>query len=64
MKTPIGVIALVALALACAGCPAMIVGSLAYQGYKYLHNRNEQAVRTESTKATTASHPVLNLNTQ
>ena len=64
MKKSIGLIALVGLTLVCAGCPAMIVGSLAYQGYKYLHNKNEQAVRTESTKATPASHHVPNLNTQ
>lgn len=51
-RQSIGTIALaVAAALFCSGCPALIVPSLAYQGYKYEHNKNETAANTSSTQS-------------
>ncbi len=47
----IGTIVLaMAAALFCSGCPALIIPSLAYQGYKYEHNKNETAANTSSTQ--------------
>jgi len=38
-------------ALFCSACPALIIPSLAYQGYKYEHNKNETAANTSSTQS-------------
>ena len=46
-----------AAAIFCSGCPALMVPSLAYQGYKYEHNKNQpaaSATSTQSTKSTSA----------
>jgi len=52
-------IALIAVALACTGCPLMIAssaGSAAYEGYKYTHNKNQPAATSSSsTKKTTST---------
>ena len=51
--------ALIVVALACAGCPLMIAtsaGSAAYEGYKYEHNKNQPAATAStSTKKTTST---------
>jgi DNA-directed RNA polymerase subunit M/transcription elongation factor TFIIS len=41
-----------AAAIFCSGCPALMVPSLAYQGYKYEHNKNEPAASASSTSST------------
>ena len=44
-------------AIFCSGCPALMIPSLAYQGYKYEHNKNQpaaSATSTQSTKSTSA----------
>ena len=41
----------VAAALYCSGCPALIVPSLAYQGYKYEHDKNETAAKTPDARS-------------
>ena len=53
-------IALIAVVLACTGCPLMIAssaGSAAYQGYKYEHNKNHRATAssTSGKKSTTTA---------
>ena len=54
-------IALIAVTLACTGCPLMIAssaGSAAYEGYKYEHNKNQPAATAStstSTKKTTST---------
>ena len=51
-RQSIGTIVLaMAAALFCAGCPALIIPSLAYQGYKYEHDKNEAAANTSSTQS-------------
>jgi len=51
-RQSIGAIVLaVAAALFCSGCPALMVPSLAYQGYKYEHDKNEAAANTPSTQS-------------
>jgi hypothetical protein len=62
VRTERQTIATISLAVAAAifssGCPALMVPSLAYQGYKYEHNKNQPAASTSSTqskKSTTAS---------
>ncbi len=57
-RQSIGTIALaVAAALFGSGCPALIIPGLAYQGYKYEHDKNEAAAKTpdtQSSKSTTS----------
>jgi len=46
-----------AAAIFCSGCPALIVPSLAYQGYKYEHNKNAPAASTSSTQSKKSTTP-------
>lgn len=51
-------VSLIAAALTCtAGCPALMVPGLAYQGYKYEHNKNQPEATSSATqgKKTTTS---------
>ena len=41
-------------AIVCSGCPALMVPSLAYQGYKYTHKKDQPAA-TASTASSTES---------
>ena len=48
-RQSIGTIALaLAAALFCSGCPALMIPSLAYSGYKYEHNKNQTAASASS----------------
>jgi hypothetical protein len=50
LRRSIGTIALaVTAALFCSGCPALMVPGLAYQGYKYEHDKNKPAASASST---------------
>jgi hypothetical protein len=54
----IGAIALaLAAALFCSGCPALMVPSLAYQGYKYEHNKNETAANAQNPQSKKSATP-------
>jgi hypothetical protein len=59
MRKPRQLFATIALAAAaaivCSGCPALMVPSLAYQGYKYEHKKNEPAASTTSTQSSKKS---------
>jgi len=59
LRESVVAIALLAVALACTGCPLMIAssaGSAAYEGYKYEHNKNQAAATASpSTKKTTST---------
>jgi hypothetical protein len=59
LQRSIGTIALaLAAALFGSGCPALMVPGLAYQGYKYEHNKNQpeaNSTSTQSKKTTTSS---------
>jgi hypothetical protein len=59
LRESVVAIALLAVALACTGCPLMIAssaGSAAYEGYKYAHNKNQPAASaSSSTKKTTST---------
>jgi hypothetical protein len=46
-----------AAAIFCSGCPALMVPSLAYQGYKYEHNKNEPAASASSTQSKKSTTP-------
>jgi hypothetical protein len=58
LQKSIGTIALaLAAALFGSGCPALMVPGLAYQGYKYEHNKNQPEASsspTQSKKTTTS----------
>jgi len=48
----------VAAALFCSGCPALMIPGLAYSGYKYEHDKNNAALsasNTQSDKSTSAT---------
>jgi len=54
LRESVVAIALIAVALTCTGCPAMLIGSAgsaAYQGYKYEHKKNEPAAAASSTQS-------------
>jgi hypothetical protein len=52
LRRSIGTIALaVAAALLGSGCPALMVPGVAYQGYKYEHNKNQPAASPTSTQS-------------
>jgi hypothetical protein len=52
MRQAVVTIALaVVAAILCSGCPALMIPGLAYQGYKYEHNKNETAASTSSTQS-------------
>jgi hypothetical protein len=38
-----------AAAIFCSGCPALMIPSLAYQGYKYEHNKNQPTAASTSS---------------
>jgi hypothetical protein len=40
-----------AAAIACSGCPALMIPGLAYSGYKYEHDKNQPAASTSSTQS-------------
>lgn len=45
----------IAAAIACSGCPALMIPGLAYSGYKYEHDKNnpaQSASNTPSSKST------------
>jgi len=49
-RQSIGTIVL-AVALFCSGCPALMIPGLAYSGYKYEHNKNETAANAPGTQS-------------
>ena len=51
----IAVIALAVAALFSSGCPALMVGSLAYQGYKYEKDKKQAAADSQTKKPAAAS---------
>jgi hypothetical protein len=53
----IGTIALALAALFCAGCPLMMIPSLAYQGYEYEHNKNEKLLSAKAQSNHQAAAP-------
>jgi uncharacterized membrane protein YebE (DUF533 family) len=57
----IAVVSLAVAALFSAGCPALMVGGLAYQGYKYEKEKKEPAAKSEAKKpAGTAQKSIPN----
>ena len=44
------VLALAMVALFCSGCPALMVGGLAYQGYKYEKDKKAPPAKSEAKK--------------
>jgi hypothetical protein len=46
----IAAVALAVAALFSSGCPAMMVGGLAYQGYKYEKDKKEPAAKSTTKK--------------
>ena len=62
LRKSVRAIAVIAAALACAGCPLMIAssaGTAAYEGYKYEHKKTPPAATASSTAGTksTAAAP-------
>lgn len=60
LQTSVRAIALIAVVLACTGCPLMIAssaGSAAYEGYKYEHKKKPAATASSTTskKSTTTA---------
>lgn len=52
LRRSIGTIALAAAALLFgSGCPALMVPGVAYQGYKYEHNKNEPTATSTTTQS-------------
>jgi hypothetical protein len=52
LQKSIGTIALaLAAALFGSGCPALMVPGVAYQGYKYEHNKNQPEATSTSTQS-------------
>jgi uncharacterized membrane protein YebE (DUF533 family) len=49
------VIALAMAALFSSGCPALLVGGLAYQGYKYEQDKKQAAAGSQTKKPAAAS---------
>lgn len=56
LRRTTGTIVLALLALFCSGCPALMVGGLAYQGYKYEHDKN-QPQESEHSKKSSSEAP-------
>jgi hypothetical protein len=50
------VVALALAALFSSGCPAMMVGGLADQGYKYEKDKKAPAAKSEAKKPATTTH--------
>jgi uncharacterized membrane protein YebE (DUF533 family) len=50
LRRSIAVVALAMAALFSAGCPALMVGGLAYQGYKYEKDKKEPAAKSDTKK--------------
>lgn len=46
----IAIVALAVVALFGSGCPALMVGGLAYQGYKYEKDKKAPAAKSEAKK--------------
>ena len=51
----IAVIVLVVAALFSSGCPALMVGGLAYQGYKYEKDKKQPAAESQTKKPAAGS---------
>lgn len=45
-----------AMAVSCAGCPMLAIPSLAYQGYKYEHNKNNKQTSDASSNKSSTKH--------
>jgi hypothetical protein len=50
----VAIVALCALAAVSTGCPALMIPSLAYQGYKYEKGKDEQSTETAKKKPAAA----------
>lgn len=51
------VAALAAVSLGASGCPALLIPSLAYQGYKYEKNKNAPTEQASTRKSTKRANP-------
>jgi uncharacterized membrane protein YebE (DUF533 family) len=55
LNRSIAVIALAMAAQLISGCPALMVGGLAYQGYKYEQDKQQAAADSQTKKPAAAS---------
>ena len=55
LNRSIAVIALAMAALFSSGCPALMVGGLAYQGYKYETDKKQAVADSQTKKSAAAS---------
>jgi hypothetical protein len=51
VRRSIATVALSIAAIFCSGCPALMIPSLAYSGYKYEKDKNKPAEKSEEKKS-------------